>query len=60
MKKLLAFVLVLALCLSLCTGLTACVQKETGSSTTSTQSGLDAALMYVKTDRKSTRLNSSH
>ena len=54
MKKLLAFVLVLALCLSLCTGLTGCVQKETGSSTTSTQSGLDAALMYVKTLYKET------
>ena len=54
MKKLLAFVLILALCLSLCTGLTACVQKETGSSTTSTQSGLDAALMYVKTLYKET------
>ena len=54
MKKLLAFVLVLALCLSLCTGLAGCVQKETGSSASSTQSGLDAALMYVKTLYKET------
>ena len=49
MKKLLAFILVLALCLSLCTGLTACVKKDTGSGTSSTTSDLDAALEYVKT-----------
>lgn len=54
MKKLLAFVLVLALCLSLCTGLTACVKEDTGSGTSSTQSGLDAALKYVKTLYKET------
>lgn len=48
MKKLLAFVLVLALCLSLCTGLTACVQKETGSSSSSS-ADIEAALEYVKT-----------
>ena len=48
MKKLLAFVLVLALCLSLCTGLTACVQKETSSSSSSS-ADIEAALEYVKT-----------
>ena len=48
MKKLLAFMLVLALCLSLCTGLTACVQKESGSSSSSS-ADIEAALEYVKT-----------
>ena len=47
MKKLLAFVLVLALCLSLGAGLAGCVKKETAS--TDDASGLNAALEYVKT-----------
>ena len=42
MKKLLAFVLVLALCLSLGAGLAGCVKKETAS--TDDASGLTAAL----------------
>ena len=44
MKKLVALFLVLALCMSLCVGLSACVKKDTDDG-----ADLDAALEYVKT-----------